>query len=146
MKTKKILLLLSLLFCVFLLLVLSDYFQSIKDNKKIDQLNLSLTGIVTKKESFTYGHGYGFVLIDIYKSNYSDFDPREKKQDYFFIIKQRKCVFVFGGISRVQIGDSIVVNKRDIFLYRNNKKVDEHFEVYLLPSIYCDNPDVFFNQ
>ena len=102
---------------------------------------MKLSGTIITKKDFFYGHDFGFVLIDIKSSNYSNFDSRGKGDDYFFIIKQNKCVLVLSGLSEVLPGDSITVNKNKYSLYRNNKNVLKNSDLVMLSAIYYDNPD-----
>ena len=94
MKKKYFLIFLILAISIFVGSIIYDFVQSNVIAKKIALLDLKLSGTVIKKKDFLYGHDYGFVLIDVNTSNYDNFDPRNKNEDYFFIIKKNKCVLV----------------------------------------------------
>lgn len=134
------------LFVIFLLLVGNDYWQMQKNRKIIAAYNLQLSGIITATKEYTYGHGYGMVLIDINKSNYSDFDEKAKGKDYFFIIKNNRCVLVLPGTNRVQKGDSIVVHKETFDVYRGNEKTFNNNPLVILSGVYHNSPYDLFKQ
>ena len=146
MKKKYFLIFLILAISIFVGSIIYDFVQSNVIAKKIALLDLKLSGTVIKKKDFLYGHDYGFVLIDVNTSNYDNFDPRNKNEDYFFIIKKNKCVLVLSGLSEMQAGDSIVVNKNKYSLYRKNKNIFKNSDLVMLSPIYYDNPDTLFND
>lgn len=146
MKKKYFLIFLILAISIFVGSIIYDFVQSNVIAKKIALLDLKLSGTVIKKKDFLYGHDYGFVLIDVNTSNYDNFDPRNKNEDYFFIIKKNKCVLVLSGLSEMLAGDSIVVNKNKYSLYRKNKNIFKNSDLVMLSPIYYDNPDTLFND
>lgn len=132
-----------ILFLIFVFSILFDYFESIENKKKIIAYDLKLSGIIIKKQIFTYGHDYGYVTIDIKSSNYKFFDSRGKDDDYFFIVKEKKCLLLLSGMSEILIGDSIVVNMDKYDVYRNKKEYLKDEGLVLLPVIYRNSPEKF---
>lgn len=134
------------IFILFLLSVGNDYWQAKKNRKIIAGYNLQLSGTISDTKEYTYGHGFGMVLIDINKSNYGNFDEKAEDKEYFFIIKNNQCVLVFPGINRVQKGDSIVVHKETFDVYRGNEKTFDNNPLVILPGVYHNSPYDLFKQ
>ena len=128
---------------IFIVSILFDYFKSNENQEKIKSYNLNLSGIIIKKQNFTYGHSYGYVTIDIKNSNYDYFDSRGKEDDYFFIIKEKKCLLLLSGMGEVLIGDSIVVKSDKYDVYRDRKEYLKNGNLVLLPSKYRNSSDKF---
>jgi hypothetical protein len=109
MKKKNFIIFMIILTTIFISSVIYDTIQAKTTREKIAFFDLQLSGSIIDKRDFFYGHDYGFVYIDLRKSNYEDFDPRNENDDYFFIIKNNKCLLVLSNLSEIRIGDSIVI-------------------------------------
>ena len=93
-------------------------------------LGLELTGIVTKKNILT--NGSGVLRAKITTSNIISYDIRQGRKPYYCIIKNGEAEIVEGGLSEVEVGDSVVVScrKDSIFCYRN-RMIYTRFPLYL---------------
>ncbi|PIB39406.1 hypothetical protein BFP75_12590 [Maribacter sp. 4G9] len=80
MNQKKVVLWLVFIISLFIAIIIYSELNNRLKRNKIEQLNLQANGIITKRQEFTYGHDFGFVLVDIKKSNY-----RSGLNFYFFL-------------------------------------------------------------
>lgn len=143
MKLKNFFTCFGVLALIFVGSILYDLITSETDSKEIASYNLQLSGKIIGKKSFKSGHDFGFVLIDLKKANYEDFDPRSKKGNYFFIVKGKKCLLVLSGLSEIKINDSINVNKDKYDIIRDGKNVHKDLNLVILDRIFYSDPSKF---
>lgn len=113
-----------LLFVIVLLFGLNTSKKSREYYKKV---NLNLTGKVTEIRPLTkYGHDFGVIAIDVSQSNIDFYDERKNLDKHLGVIKNKKADLVFSGISRILVGDSLVLNIQNYKVYRNGKLITEN--------------------
>lgn len=146
MKLKNFLICFGILVLVFIGSILYDLINAQRVAKEIASYNLELSGKIIEKEDFFSGHDYGFVLIDLKKANYEDFDPRGKKDEYFFIIKDKKCLLVLSGLSEIKINDSITVSKNKYDIIRDGKNVYKDLNLVMFSPMFYNDPNKLLSQ
>lgn len=91
-----------------------------------NDVNLKLTGIVKEKRPLTtYGHDFGVIAVDIDTSNIAFYDERENLEKHLGVIKDKKADLVFSAISRIKIGDSLIIHTQNYEIYRNDELIKE---------------------
>jgi len=112
---------------LFVVLVIVGLNTSQKHANYFQEVNLNLTGIVTEIRPLTnYGHDFGVIALDINKSNIDQYDQRDELDKHLGVIKNKKANLVFSGISRFEVGDSLILEVQDYKLYRNGTLVTEN--------------------
>jgi len=88
-------------------------------------LNLRLSGIVEEKQIVT--NDAGMIYINVLKSNIHSYDIRNSGKYYYCVIKDNKAEIIEGGLSSIEIGDSIIIDSysKSFSVYRNGKLVEE---------------------
>lgn len=141
---KKAFYLISFAVFAFACIIAYQLYSSIKEQEYISSYNLKFSGIIKKKMNLSYGHDFGYALIEMVNPNLNDVDPRKQNENYFFVIRNGKCVLLIPGVSDIEIGDSIVVNENRYSSYRENIKIRDNHRLEILPKILYDNPDGLF--
>lgn len=111
-----------------------------KSKNELKEIKLNLSGQIKDIKKLKYGHGYGFCLIEIKNSNISNYDYRDKKGNFFLIIKNQKCLIISPNISEMNIGDKVIIEKENFTSYNDKKSISE-FNLTTLPSILLDAHD-----
>ncbi len=67
------------------------------------------------------------LYINIVKSNIHSYDIRNSGKYYYCVIKDNKAEVIEGGLSSIEIGDSIIIDSysKSFSVYRNAKLVEE---------------------
>lgn len=130
---------------VFIGLILSNYFLYKKGVESAEKFDLELNGTIINKKEFSYGHDYGFILIDDIKSNNIKISKNYITQNNLFLIKNNKCVLVFPAISEIKLEDSIVIQKSRFWVFRKKALVRKG-NLIVLPKKYCEDPLVFYRK
>ena len=105
-----------ILFFMFFLINTKYGLQNVKKNTRyIDSLNISLKGKILDIKKLD--RGAGLILLSPINSNYKQFDGRSRVQ-YFLVVKNNKAEIYIPNIDNMQINDSMVIEKRNILIYR----------------------------
>ena len=86
---KKIKIMLISLGLVFIGMIIYQLINAQSVEKDLKEIGLELTGIITDKKELRYGHDFGWAGIDVYNSNYSQYDSRGNGENYFFVLKKK---------------------------------------------------------
>ncbi|MDV7140446.1 hypothetical protein R3X28_16255 [Maribacter sp. TH_r10] len=123
---KKIVIMYGSILLIFFISVIYMSRNNGKDADYYKEVNLKMNGIITDiKPLNVYGHDYGVIDINISESNISDYDIRQEQDRYLGVIKASKASLVFGAVSQVKTGDSIVLNIQNYSIYRNKRIIRE---------------------
>ncbi|KGO92105.1 hypothetical protein [Flavobacterium subsaxonicum] len=127
-------------FGIFLIFIGFQFYTSKQESKIIASKNLQLSGKITTIQKLKYGHEFGYLFIDIKKSNYNFIDERDTDNDYSFIIKNGKCLLVISGLLTIKPGDDIKIDKDKYSIYRNGKVIIDQSNIAVLPRYLYDDP------
>ena len=85
-------------------------------------LGLELTGIVTKKKVLS--NDSGVLCLKVSTSNIANYDIRKGIKPYYCVVKNGEAEIIEGGLSEVEVGDSVVIScrKDSVFYFRNRVK------------------------
>lgn len=121
-KTKLIVVVISLILWIsFVLIDVYSGKKNLKENRNyIKELNVNLTGVINEIQPL--GHASGLLHVNLYDSNYTYLDEKEKSGRYFIVIKSNKAEIYITEIPLIKVNDSIVIDKR-IFIYRDTELV-----------------------
>lgn len=122
---KRLFVVLSILitFIVFLIVNTTIDKNRVAENiEYLESIDLYLKGrIINKKE---LGRGSSLLLLDVISSNYIQFDDRNREQ-YFLVIENKKAEIYLLNTDNILIGDTLIINNRRVFLYRENNLIME---------------------
>jgi hypothetical protein len=110
---------------IIIIAVLHHSTDTLKSDSDVyfKNLGLILTGIVTDKQVVSGSRG--MLYMDVRSTTIPDYDIRLSDKYYYCVIHHNKAEIVEGGLTEIQIGDSIVINSntRSIIDYRNGNIV-----------------------
>lgn len=119
------LLILGILLIIFVFAFKSQVDASENDEFYYKKIGLELSGKITSFEDLFYGHDYGVISVSIKDSNIKEYDERKNLKRFLGVIKNGQADLVFNSISKIKIGDSIVVKNRNYKVFRDSKLIIE---------------------
>ena len=108
---------------IIIIINLAEFLYSNYRKKEIVKTELQISGKIKALKGMTYGHDFGFCLMDIESCNYNEFNYKELDKDFFLLIKNKKCLIVMPHLSSLEIGDRITIDKGELKSYRDGKVI-----------------------
>jgi hypothetical protein len=125
-----------LLFIGLIAVIFFFYFNR-KQEKRIDkqtlkELDLQLTGVVDSVDKLNGYNGTGIIRLKILTSNIDNYDPRNKLEYYYCIIKNGIAELYDGNANECFKGDTLKINtKTKIISWMNKKKQEQKYSIWI---------------